>query len=138
MDTTNNSRRISAPPPRPKSDKRKPRRNGHHRPHTSQQTLHRRPAHNLSPTLITRAKELRDDGASFEEIADRLGSPVRDVELALMNSRSPNPDSDAACIYTNRSTLDRFLRHAEPSETRHETLIWLLQLADRYGHQMGR
>lgn len=100
--------------------------------------MHRRPAHSLPPELVTRAKELRDDGMPFEEIAERLGSAVRDVELALMNSRSPNPDSTAAGIYTDRSTLARFLRHAQPGETRHETLVRLIQLADRHAHQAVR
>lgn len=95
--------------------------------HVSPLTKKRRVAHGLSEREIGQAKQLRDAAWPCEAIAHELHRTVREVELALAASRSANPDNPNTTIFTTRATLARFRDQELPGETRHQTLVRLLE-----------
>lgn len=99
----------------------------------AERTTMRRPSHNLLPGEAKRAKEMRDSGMTFQEIAGAIGQPVRDVELAIAATRSRNPDSPFAVINTDTLTKDRFLAFRLPDDgSEHDVLVRLLNQAEAY------
>ena len=65
----------------------------------SQRTERLRPALALSPPQIAEARRLRRAGHEPEQIAAALGVPVAEAEKALLQMRSPRPE-------TTRGTLN--------------------------------
>lgn len=65
----------------------------------SRRTAALRPAIALEPAQATRARTLRRQGQEPDAIAARLGVPVEEVEKALVQMRSPRPE-------TTRGTLN--------------------------------
>jgi len=65
----------------------------------SRRTAALRPQIALSPEEASKARALRRKGAEPEEIAERFGVPVAEVEKALVQMRSPRPE-------TTRGTLN--------------------------------
>lgn len=117
------------------ADRRRPK--PHH--HVAERTKRRRPSHCLSQSAVRRAKQLRDeDYVDFSEIARRLGYPVEDVKIALSPTRSPNPESSAASIYTDKPVKQHFLRVAPPGRSQHERLALLLEDYEHLRRLLGR
>lgn len=107
------------------------RKRGHHQ--VAERTKLRRPVHSLLPGEVRRANQMRDRGLTFQEIAGAIGQPVRDVELAIAPTRSPNPDSPFAVINTDKLTKDRFLSNRLPDDrSEHEVLVRVLNQAEAY------
>ena len=65
----------------------------------SRQTERLRPVLGLAPTQVSLARRLRRAGHEPEQIAEALAVPTEDVERALMQMRSPRPE-------TTRGTLN--------------------------------
>ena len=65
----------------------------------SRQTERLRPAIALAPVQVAQARRLRRAGHEPEQIAAAMGLPTEDVEKALMQMRSPRPE-------TTRGTLN--------------------------------
>ncbi|NGM22824.1 hypothetical protein G3576_22615 [Roseomonas stagni] len=65
----------------------------------SRRTAALRPAIALDPAAATRARSLRRQGMEAEAIAARFGVAVEEVEKALVQMRSPRPE-------TTRGTLN--------------------------------
>ena len=65
----------------------------------SHRTAALRPQIELTPEEATKARALRRRGAEPEEIAERFGAPVSEVEKALVQMRSRRPE-------TTRGTLN--------------------------------
>ena len=65
----------------------------------SRRTAALRPQIALTPEEATKARALRRRGAEPEEIAERFGAPVSEVEKALVQMRSRRPE-------TTRGTLN--------------------------------
>jgi len=65
----------------------------------SHRTAALRPQIALTPEEATKARALRRRGAEPEEIAERFGAPVSEVEKALVQMRSRRPE-------TTRGTLN--------------------------------
>lgn len=65
----------------------------------SRRTAALRPQIALSPEEAAKARALRRRGAEPEDIAERFGVPVGEVEKALVQMRSPRPE-------TTRGTLN--------------------------------
>jgi len=65
----------------------------------SRRTLALRPEIGLTPQEASKARTLRRQGHAPEAIAARLGAPVEEVEKALVQMRSPRPE-------TTRGTLN--------------------------------
>jgi hypothetical protein len=65
----------------------------------SRRTAALRPEIALTPDEAGKARALRRRGAEPEEIAERFGVPVTEVEKALVQMRSPRPE-------TTRGTLN--------------------------------
>ena len=65
----------------------------------SKRTEALRPALALTPKQVAEARTLRRAGATPAEIADRLATPVEEVERALLQMRMPRPE-------TTRGTLN--------------------------------
>ncbi|MGG5821136.1 hypothetical protein [Falsiroseomonas sp. HW251] len=65
----------------------------------SRRTAALRPAIALTPEEATKARALRRKGADPEDIAERLGAPMAEVEKALVQMRSRRPE-------TTRGTLN--------------------------------
>lgn len=65
----------------------------------SRQTQALRPAIALTPQEATKARALRRRGAAPGELAGRFGVPVEEIEKALVQMRSPRPE-------TTRGTLN--------------------------------
>ena len=111
------------------------RKRGHH--YVAEATR-RRKRHNLLPDEVRRAKQMDERGLTIEEIADALDQPVRDVEVAMASTRSPNPESPFAVINTDKPTKDRFLHLKLPDETDHDTFVWMLDQCERRERQIKR
>jgi hypothetical protein len=109
------------------SQRERRRRRPRHNNHVSPLTKKRRVEHGLSEREVSRAKQLRDADWSYEDIAHELHRTVREVELAIAASRSPNPKNPNTTIYTDRVTLARLREQELPGETRHQTLVRLLE-----------
>ena len=65
----------------------------------SRRTERLRPALALAPAQVAEARRLRRAGHEPEQIAQALGFPLEEVERALMQMRSPRPE-------TTRGTLN--------------------------------
>jgi hypothetical protein len=65
----------------------------------SRRTVALRPVIALTPDEAGKARALRRRGAEPEDIAERLGLPLGEVEKALVQMRSPRPE-------TTRGTLN--------------------------------
>ena len=65
----------------------------------SRRTERLRPAIALTPKEVAAARRSRRAGAAPEQIADALGAPLEEVEKALVQMRSPRPE-------TTRGTLN--------------------------------
>ena len=90
----------------------------------SRRTQQLRPAIALDPKEATKARRLRRAGAEPAAIADALGVPVEEVEKALVQMRSPRPE-------TTRGTLNVTLaaHRLIMQERRGDEPIW--QTVDR-------
>jgi hypothetical protein len=85
----------------------------------SRRTVALRPQIALTPEEAAKARALRRKGAEPEDIADRLGVPVTEVEKALVQMRSPRPE-------TTRGTLNVTLaaHRLVMSERRGDEPLW--------------
>jgi hypothetical protein len=85
----------------------------------SQRTAALRPQIALTPEEAAKARALRRRGAEPEDIADRFGVPVTEVEKALVQMRSPRPE-------TTRGTLNVTLaaHRLVMSERRGDEPLW--------------
>lgn len=96
-------------------------------------TKRRQSRHSLLPWEVEQAKRLEKQGKPINDIAEAIGQPVRDIELALASSRSRNPDNPNAIINTDKPTKARFLAFRRPDDrSDHDVLMRVLDHAEAF------
>ncbi len=97
----------------------------------SRRTQALRPEIALSPAEAGKARTLRRQGAAPAEIATRFGVPVEEVEKALVQMRSPRPESTRGTLNVTLAA-HRFIL----AERRGEEPLW--QTMDRVVDELIR